>query len=103
MTRKEELQGLIRTVKEEIEWFEPSDYLSPDDFDSYLDECEPTVEMMGMSYLPSFALKNLDPIAYHCAYADWCSAADLEAFTEYRELQDHLEGLQQELEDLNED
>lgn len=103
MTRKEELQGLIRTVEEEMRWFEPSDYLSDDDFDDYLDDNEPTVEMMGMSYLPSYALKELDPVAYRCIYADWCSSFELDSFVEYRELQELLEALHRELEDLNED
>jgi len=45
-------------------------------FKDFLDECYPTVKIGNMEYAPSYALQELDPIAYRV----WLS--DYEASTE---------------------
>jgi hypothetical protein len=45
-------------------------------FKDYLDDCYPPVKFGDMEYLPSYALQELDPIAYRV----WLS--DYEASTE---------------------
>ena len=52
------------------------DYEIEEQFKEYLDECYPPVKFGDMEYLPSYALKELDPIAYRV----WLS--DYEASTE---------------------
>ena len=42
-----------------------------DRFDEVLDECCGEVSVAGMTFDASRALKELDPIAYRCAYLDW--------------------------------
>jgi len=45
-------------------------------FKDFLDEVEPPIKILGMEYSASYALKELDPIAYRVALSDW------EAFTD---------------------
>ena len=40
-------------------------------YDSFLDECLGMVEIGGLEYNQSLALKNVDPIAYRCGFNDW--------------------------------
>lgn len=42
-----------------------------DDYDEMLDDCYGDVQITGLSYSTSYALKNLDPIAYRCGFADY--------------------------------
>lgn len=42
-------------------------------YDQMLDECYPDVEICGMTYAPSRALRLVDPIAYRCGLGDWLS------------------------------
>jgi hypothetical protein len=41
-----------------------TDYEIEEQFKEYLDDCYPPVKFGDMEYLPSYALKELDPIAY---------------------------------------
>ena len=43
-------------------------------FDNFLDDIHPTVNILGMEYCPSTVLKECDPIAYRCAFNDWCDS-----------------------------
>lgn len=70
------------------------------EFDDYLDNCEESVTICGMEFLPSDILKNCDPTAYRCAKSDYESNYDLDSCEEYNDLKDELEELESELEDL---
>lgn len=46
-----------------------------DEYDDFIDEIYgETVMIAGCEYSTSRALKELDPIAYQCGYADWLDA-----------------------------
>ena len=49
--------------------------LTPADLDAlfveYLDEINPMVEIGNLKYYPSRVLREVDPIAYGCAYSNW--------------------------------
>jgi hypothetical protein len=48
-----------------------------------LDDCEGPVELCGMTYRASYALKELDPTAYRCAFNDYVdSLTDDDIFVE---------------------
>ena len=42
-------------------------------FREHLDDCLPDVEIGSMSYSPSYALYNIDPIAYRVDFSNWLS------------------------------
>ena len=46
-------------------------------YNELIDECNPIVKIFGAQYLPSRALKELDPIAYNCGFTDWLDAENL--------------------------
>lgn len=47
------------------------DYQLRDQFNDWLDECLPMVDILGMQYLPSYVLRECDPIAYSVTYSDY--------------------------------
>lgn len=46
-------------------------------YNTFIDECNPTIKIFGVEYLPSRALKELDPTAYKCGLNDWLDAENL--------------------------
>ena len=46
-------------------------------YSELIDECNPIIKIFDMEYLPSRALKELDPIAYNCGFTDWLDAENL--------------------------
>ena len=43
-------------------------------FDHFLDECYPTVNIVGIDFYPADVLFECDPIAYRVAMNDWFDA-----------------------------
>ena len=97
----EDKQGEICTAQSNIETFEYS--CSDDEYDEMLDEIYGDVEICGMIYSSSRALKLLDPVAYRCAKNDFESYYDLDNCEEYSDLKDELEALEDQLSDLEDD
>lgn len=52
---------------------EVTDYDAHEMFDEYLDEVLEDVSIGSLTFAPSSALKELDPIAYRCEFSDWTS------------------------------
>ena len=98
-------QGEIETLKrdiaiaqKEVNCFEYE--ATESEFDEFLDDCYPTVELFGMTFYPSDVLKSCDPIAYRCSKSDYESDFDLDNCQEYNDLVETVENLESELEDL---
>ena len=49
-----------------------------EDFDQMLDESHDVVRIAGIDFLPSYILKECDPIAYNVYCADWLSIMEEE-------------------------
>lgn len=47
-------------------------------YEDYLDECFGTVEICGITFSSSRALKELDPIAFDCGMAYWLDSEGIE-------------------------
>ena len=97
----EDKQGEICTAQSNIETFEYS--CTDGEYDEMLDEIYGDVEICGMNYSSSQALKELDPIAYRCGKGDYESNYDLDNCEEYSDLKDELESLEDQLSDLEND
>ena len=97
----EDKQGEICTAQSNIETFEYS--CTDDEYDEMLDDVYGDVEICGMIYSSSRALKLLDSVAYRCAKNDFESDYDLENCEEYSDLKDELESLEDQLSDLEND
>ena len=91
----------ILDKQKEIDSFEYS--CSDDEYDEMLDDVYGDVEICGMNYSSSQALKELDPIAYRCGKGDYESNYDLNNCEEYNDLKDELETLEDQLSDLQND
>ena len=59
------MNKLLQPTEIEVEKYTEEDY------DNFLDECYPMVEMGSMSWSPSYVLSELDPIAYRCGFSDF--------------------------------
>ena len=97
----EDKQGEICTAQSNIETFEYS--CTDDEYEQMLDDMYGDVEICGMTYSSSRALKLLDPVAYRCAKNDFESNYDLNNCEEYNDLKDELESLEDQLSDLEND
>ena len=92
------LQGYnLEKQQEQIE-LDPDDYETQ--FDEYLDESIPEIEIGSLTYSPSHVLKNVDPTAYRCSLIDFVDSLDIEDSDEYKELQEEIDQLQSDIEDL---
>ena len=40
-------------------------------FDDMLDDCYGVAEVAGYTYRAGYALRNIDPTAYYCAFSDY--------------------------------
>ena len=97
VVKKEEIEGL----EYEVDHFEYS--CTESEYDAFLDQNYDEINICGLTYSASSALKNLDPIAYSCSKSDYESNFDLENCAEYTEKRDELEQLQDELEQLQDE
>lgn len=96
----ETLQDEFSIVTNDIYRFDASDYLSEDDFENELNSAYGEVSICGTEYSAGRALKDIDPIAFRCGYSDWCSEYDLESITEYTELIERKEEIENQIYDL---
>jgi hypothetical protein len=99
MNRKE-LEQAIEEKKAEIENFE----LDPDDYEEQYCECldeSGDVNICGLKFAPSYALRKLDPTAYHCGLLDYIDGLDKDDDPKYQELEKELEELEEQLDELN--
>lgn len=48
-----------------------TEYAAQSLFDDMLDDCHGVVEVAGYTYRASYALRNIDPTAYHCEFLDY--------------------------------
>jgi len=94
----ENKQGEIATVQSNIETFEYSctDY----EYNEYLDNIFDEVEICGLTFSVSYALKELDPIVYRCGKSDYEAGFELENCEEYKDMISDLEKLETELDEL---
>lgn len=77
--------------------------VSESDYDSMLDDCHDEVNICGSLYSPSYALKNLDRVAYDTGKSDYESSFDLDEVPEYVTLTEELEELENAETDLEEE
>lgn len=81
---------------------EAEDYISeeyaPNNYDEYLDEMYSETTIAGCNYSTSYALKEIDPIAYRCGLSDYAS----ELFDEIEE-EEIEEDDEEEDEEIEED
>lgn len=100
-TEIENLELVITELKSEIDNFEYS--LTESEYDDYLDECYDEVNICGMTYSASTALKRCDPTAYRCFKSDYEGSFDLDNCTEYTDMSEELESLESDLESLQDE
>ena len=97
----ENLELSISELKSEIDGFEYSS--TEAEFDDFLDECYDEVNICGMTYSASNALKSCDPVAYRCAKSDYEGNFDLDDCIEYTDMVEELESLESDLESLQDE
>lgn len=47
-------------------------------FKDMIDEVYPEAEVMGLNYLPSRVLDELDPVAFKCYFLDWADSEGID-------------------------
>ena len=94
----EALKRDITIAQKEVDCFEY--VITESEFDEFLDDCYPEVEVCGLIFYPSVVLKSCDPIAYRCYKSDYESNYDLNDCEEHQDLLETVENLESELENL---
>ncbi|MEN6420375.1 MAG: hypothetical protein ABFD76_00385 [Smithella sp.] len=106
---KKELTTAIDNKKAEIKEKEnaiDSFKLDVDDYEnSYCEalDSEGPVVIAGLKFDPSSALRELDPTAYRCGLNDYVDSLEKEDDVKYKELEEELETLTDELDALEAD
>ena len=101
--RIESIESEIANLKTEIGGFDPYDHCDESDYVDMLDDVYGEVEICGLSYSASHALKMVDPVAFHVGFSDWASSRDNEEFEEYNSMTERLDELESELSDLQDE
>ena len=100
-TEIENLELSISELKSEIDGFEYS--LTEAEFDDFLDESYEEVNICGMTYSASYALKECDPVAYRCMQSEYEWNFDLNDCIEYTDMVEELESLESDLKSLQDE
>ena len=95
------LEHKIESLKSEIDGFEYS--LTDSEFDDFLDESYDEVNICGLTYSASQALKECDPVAYRCSKSEYEGNFDLDDCEEYTDMVEDLESLENYLENLQDE
>jgi hypothetical protein len=94
------LKEQIKETEDKIDNFDPSEYVSDDTYADFLDEIYGQIDICGYKYYASYALSELDEIAYNCGFSDYCNSLENSDFEEFIQLENELKELQNELEEL---
>lgn len=95
-----ELRAELERKQKEAENWEVE--ISDEQYDDMLDDIYGEVQIAGMTYSTSYALKELDPTAYRCGKSDFESGMDNTDDPMFVELQDEIEELESDMADLEE-
>lgn len=94
----------IAQIKAQIENFDPSEHVSEEEFEAWLDEVYGDVEICDLKYSASYALKEVDPTAYREGFNNYCDSRSRDGdIPAYKELEERLEELEDELDSLEND
>lgn len=102
--KRAELASVERDIAEtEREIRNYSHEVSESEYDQVLDDCYEEIDVCGSLFSPSYALKNLDRVAYDCGKSDYESSIDLDEVPAYQELTSDLEDLEERRDSLEEE
>ena len=90
-------------VRHEMNTFEPDEKEAEDAFDDMLDECYEPFRIGRMEYRPSYVLREVDPIAYHCGLNDFVDSEPIDRWSGYGGLEDELADLEAKLSELEDE
>jgi hypothetical protein len=90
---KNDILDKIRELKDEVAMLDGND--NTEEYDEMLDDSYGDVKIAGIEYSTSYALKNIDEIAYNCGHSDFNSSR-------ISDLEDEIEELEKELKNIEE-
>lgn len=94
---KQAIISRIDEIKNEIKYFDATDYVSESQYDELLDETHDIIRINGCEYLPSEVLKEVDPIAYREGFLNYANDYDYDSISAYAALCEELENLENTL------
>ena len=97
---KEMLESRKRDIEKQIINFDPKFHLTYTDFDSYVNETQPAITVMGIDFMPARVLGMLDPAGQYRLFKEWADSVDLKTIPSYIQLHDELEEIIGFLEEL---
>ena len=101
--KKTELLKAIKDKQKEIKCFDVSEYYDEDMFIEEMREDYGTVNIMEYEFDAIDALYKLDNIAFREMFNNHIDTLDKNDFEEYQDLEEELEGLENELLDIEDE
>lgn len=100
----EDLKEQLTALNNERDELDISETNLADDevYSEWLDELG-DVDICGLTYRASYALREVDPIAYRCGFDDYLDGLDIEDSEEFQELTKKIEELETELDEKREE
>ncbi len=106
----EELENELFDLEQQQEEYENDEDNFKEQFDDYLDEVYEEIEILGLNYSPSYALKEIDETAYYEAFINWFSENQdkileddhyfLRLLREKEDLEESIKEVKEEIENL---
>lgn len=96
------LKKAIKYKQRAMDYFDVTDYYDEDMFIEEMEEAWGYVEIMGMQYSAVDTLRKVDSIAFREMYNNHIDTLDKNDLEEYRELEEDLEELENELLEIEE-
>ena len=90
-----------KAVEMERDYFDDSQVYEM--YDDFLDETNDMVRIGGLEYLPSYALKEVDPTAYRCGFNDWLDYSELDEVGDFYMSRSDIQDITIEIEAEEED
>lgn len=84
----------IDEIKEELKYFELNEDDYREDYEEMLDDFYGEIDICGLSYRASYALKEADPIAYEQGLSDYVNSLDISEDERYLGLEAELKELE---------
>jgi len=93
------LQNLLIEKQKELVDFELDEDDWVEDYEAMIDEAD-DIWVMGVTFSPSYVIKNLDETVYQMGLTEYVDAIDKTEVSTYKKLEEEIEEIESEIEEL---
>lgn len=95
------LNCALENKQNELSSFDLSEHVGKDPYNEMLDEIyKDACDQLPVNVTGSELLKNYDPVGYRCGFNDYIDSLDPSSFDEYKDLEEEIEELEDQICDV---